>query len=116
MSKNLGIINNKFSAVQFWGGDSRGVCLQITNHSSNESYIQVTAAEAVALIPILKTVIDAELKRQSELCDEMIRKNQEMKKTIIKDMSEVAKMAINQKILDCASMLCLGGAKVEIDE
>jgi len=60
MSTNLGNINDK-SLTRFYGGDVRGVCVQITCDSG---YVQLSASEIVALIPELKSIIDYELSKE----------------------------------------------------
>lgn len=110
MSTDLGNINDK-SLTRFYGGDAHGVCVQITCGSG---YVQLSASEIVTLIPELKSIIDYELSRKKAECDRVLLEQQELKNTIVNDMSEVAKMAIAQPVLDMSALLLLG--KVVIDK
>lgn len=110
MSKSLGSVNN-IHANQFWGGD-RGVCMQLTNMFS-DGYVQLSAAEIIALMPAFKAVIDAELNRQKKDCEKVIAEHKELEKSIVNDMRKVAEMAINQPVFDMASLLLLGGLKLK---
>lgn len=109
MSTELGNVND-ISATRFWGGEERGVCLQLT---SKDGYVQASAAELVAIIPAIKSVIDMELERRKRDCEKAIADHKDLEKTIVNDMRAVAEMALNQPILDMASLLNLGGLKLE---
>ena len=111
MSKDLILINSKIQVGSFFGGDSRGVCCQIT---ADSGFVQLTASEIIAAIPALKYVIDCELIRKKSECEQAIKENQELLKTIVKDMRDVAEMACSQKILEVAALLTVGAANVEV--
>lgn len=108
MGTQLGVINGKY-LKRFWGGNERGVCLQIT---SDSGYNQFTASELIAALPLIKSIIDYELGRKQSEIIEAINMNKELLNTIVKDMRDVNQMAINQPIFDVAALMSLG--KVEI--
>lgn len=109
MSTQLGVINNTVSVTRFFGGADRGTSIQLT---CKNGYVQLNASEIVALLPMLKSVVDLELGRKKAECERAIKECQDLEKTIVKDMQEVSEMAISQRILDCAVLLSLGKAVV----
>lgn len=114
MSKSLGTVNH-LHANKFWGGIERGSSLQLSDNKSG-FYVQLNAAEIIALMPAFKDIIDTELNRQKKECEKMLAKYKELEKSIVSDMRAVSEMAINQPALDAASLLVLGGAKLIVDE
>ena len=116
MSTQLGIINKNVIVTRFYGGDEQGVSIQLTSQSRNDGHVQLSASEIVALIPMLKIVLDDELNRKKRECEKVIEENKELMKTIVKDMRDVAGMAINAPIFEMASLLTLGKAEVTDSE
>ena len=114
MSTSLGKVNN-IHANQYWGGESKGCCLQLTN-LDKDGNVQLSASEIIALMPAFKAVIDKELERQKSECEKVIAEHKELQKSIISEMRNIAEMAIAQPVLDMASLLLLGGAKLEMDQ
>lgn len=112
VSTELGIAGN-ISATKFWGGD-KGVSLQLT--ATDGQYVQMTAGEIVALMPCFKKILNDELNRQKTFCEDVLERNKELKKSIVSDMHAVAEMAISQPVFDMASLLTLGGVKLEVTE
>ena len=113
MSTCLGVINDNVSVTRFYGGDDRGVCAQLTG---DDGFIHLTASEIIAVLPMLKNVIDMELGRKKTHCETAIRENKELSKTIVKDMREVSSMAISQSVMDFAALMVLGKAAVTDSE
>lgn len=111
MSKSLGAVNH-IHATKFWGGEEKGSSIQLTDEVSG-SYIQLNACELIALMPAFKNIIDTELGRKKRECEKVISEYKELEKSIVSDMRKVAEMAINQPVFDMASMLVLGGLKLE---
>lgn len=69
MSTELKTRMTKHSIVEFWGGDARGVCVQVTG---DEGYVQLTLEEAAALCEALGGFIKREaVRRQKLLRDEL---------------------------------------------
>jgi len=112
MSTELGSINGTH-LTRFYGGDDRGVSIQLTGENG---YVQFNAPEIVALMPELKAILDMELQRKKNLCEQAIKDNKELMKTIVKDMVEVSNMAISQPVFDTASLLLLGSVSVDKTE
>ncbi len=86
MSTKLPSEMTTHTATEFWGGDARGVCLQVTSslpttirdsaeeQTHEEGFIQVTLEEAAALYNTLGVFITNEAKRrQALLQDEIVR-------------------------------------------
>lgn len=114
MSKSLGTVNH-LHANKFYGGYEVGSSLQLTDNKSG-FYVQLSAAEIIALMPAFKDVIDTELNRQKKECEKVIAEHKELERSIVSDMRAVAEMAINQPVFSMASLLVLGGAKLVEDE
>lgn len=112
MSRTLGIINDEIIVTKFYGGKDKGVSIQLTSQSG-QGYVQLNASEIVALLPMLKEVLDGELASKHRECKEAIEQYKELEKTIVKDMRDVSAMAMSQTTLDMSSLLCLGVAKVD---
>ena len=112
MSTEIGKLNDK-QLTRFFGGVERGPCIQIT---SADGYIQLSASEIIALLPELKKIIDYNLEGKKAECERVMSEYREMEKTIVKDMYEVAKMAIAQPVFDMAALLNLGQDKIDRSE
>lgn len=54
MSLNIGIIPDAVQVIQFYGGDKRGVCIQITDIHEETRYVQLTLPQAKELFTLLK--------------------------------------------------------------
>jgi hypothetical protein len=93
----------ELNLTRYWGGDKRGICVQLsaTTEEGVGGYVQLSAADIIALLPILKTyIIDWEMGRQKE----------------ISDMRNVSKMAIAQPVFDMAALLFYGKKEVELSD
>jgi len=95
-------INSKMTAhivKQFWGGDERGVCLQITasaplliretvvEQMQEESFIQLTMEEAAALCNDLGKFVKREAKRRQKLLQKQIEKAQIEERTVFHEVA-----------------------------
>ena len=109
MSTTLGVINGEIGVCRFWGGEDRGVCVQLTG---DNGYVQMTVSEIIAALPMLKEVIDAEMGRRLKECEKAIEETEALKNSIVSDMKKSAEMAINLKILNMSAMLNTGTATV----
>jgi len=107
------------SLTRFWGGKAKGVCIQLTAvmEEGECGYIQLSASDIIALLPIFKKyILDFALEGKKEEAEKAIEDCKALRKTIVEDMRAVAQMAISQSILDVATLLCLGESKFEISE
>lgn len=80
------------TAKTFWGGDDRGVCVQITKQKADndQEYIQLTMEEAAALTATLhKFIADEAVRRQTLLREQLVIWNRQ-EKTVF---SEVASLS-----------------------
>src|SRR6478735_9851806 len=108
MSTDLGTLvatgsrDVRMSLTRFYGGDRKGPCLQLTANMEDGAtgYIQLSAADMVALLPIFKSVIDMTLEAKKNEAEQAIRENEALRKTIIEDIRGVCQLAISQPIFD----------------
>lgn len=112
MSKDLGRIKrhgyDDLTVTQFWGGDDQGICVQLTGYMPDKDmsgYVQMNAGEIIALLPVLKDVVNAELTRKREEAARAIEENKELLKSIVEDIRDVNDMAIAQPVLNIAALL-----------
>ena len=95
---------------QFWGGDTRGVCLQITSTTSidGEGFIQLTMEEAAALCANLEKFIKEEAMRRQALLREQIKDMQDMEKTVFREIADLSPnyIEINEIVVKFVSKFC----------
>lgn len=116
MSKDLGTLEDTGSrgvdmgVTRFYGGAKNGTCVQLTAvmEGGENGYVQLNASDIVALMPVFKNILDCALSEKKRDAEAAIAENEALRKTIVKDMAEVASMAIAQPVLDCASLMNFG--------
>ena len=86
---------------QFWGGDSRGVCLQITaatplkvcdsieEQIQEEGHIQLTMEEAAAMCNDLGRFVREEAQRRQSLLREEIAQAKVTERTVFQEVAEL---------------------------
>jgi len=74
---------------EFWGGDGRGVCLQITAIADDEGFIQLTMEEATALCNDLSAFIKREALRRQALLREHIGQLKYVERTVFNEVAEL---------------------------
>jgi hypothetical protein len=125
MSTELGTLvstgsrNVPMKLTRFWGGKDKGPCVQLTAvmEEGSHGYVQLSASDIIALLPILKKyILDYALEGKKEEAEKAIEDCKELRNTIVEDMRAVSQMAINQPILDMAVLLSLGQSKFEISD
>lgn len=125
MSTELGTLvstgsrNVPMEITRFWGGAKKGPCVQLTAvmEEGSHGYVQLSASDIIALLPILKKyILDYALESKKEEAEKAIADCEDLRKTIVEDMRAVSQMAINQPILDMASLLSLGESKFELSD
>ena len=87
----------RHSLVEFWGGDKRGICLQVTCRSAStpdsggqeEGYIQLTMAEAAILAKQLADFALREAERRQGLLREQIKSLQDLERTVFGEVSTI---------------------------
>ena len=87
MSTELKSEMTSHTATQFWGGDARGVCIQIT--SNEEGFIQLTMEEAAALCNTLGLFIVDEAKRRQDLLKEELVQLKLDERTVFHEVIEL---------------------------
>ena len=113
--KNTGSRNVSMGVTRYWGGD-KGVCVQLTANTEDGGigYVQLSTQDIITLLPILKReIIDAEAERINKEADEIIRENEELKKTLVSDIKDVSKMLMNFEAFEIGSLLLFGKQEVE---
>lgn len=76
---------------EFWGGDDRGVCLQITSIEAvdGEGFVQLTMEEAAALCNDLGAFIKREAMRRQKLLREQLAQMKLNERTVFNEVSEL---------------------------
>lgn len=80
----------------FWGGDHRGVCVQvtcsdpITGSPDQEGYIQLTMEDASELIGHLARFVKAEAVRRQGLLKQKIAGMEDMERTVFHEIANLA--------------------------
>jgi hypothetical protein len=88
------------TVVKFWGGDNRGVCLQITanpikiaedvlHQLQNPLFIQLTMEEGAALLDSLSEFVKEEALRRQALLKEEIADLKVFERTIFKEIADL---------------------------
>lgn len=114
--KNSGSRRSTLYLKRFWGGDEKGVCVQLTQRmeTGEYGYIDLSVQDILTLIPTLKNeIIDVEMNRIQKQCDDLIEENKELKKSIIKDHKEVSKMLSSLEVYNLANLLFYGKQELE---
>jgi hypothetical protein len=95
MGKELETKMTSHIAKEFWGGDRKGVCIQITCSDpidpskdllNQEGYIQLTMEEANALCQTLSKFICDEAKRRQQLLREQLEQLKLNQKTVFHEI------------------------------
>lgn len=106
MSTELPTEMTTHTATEFWGGDSRGVCLQVMSslpmvirdsveeQVQEEGFIQVTLEEAAALYNTLGVFIANEAKRRQVLLQEEIARLKLNERTVFHEVAELDRSLI----------------------
>ena len=97
MSTEIETRLTRHSLVEFWGGDKRGICLQVTCRSTlpppqrdrEEGYIQLTMAEAAILAKQLADFALREAERRQGLLREQIKSLQDLERTVFGEVSAI---------------------------
>lgn len=86
MSTQLQTRMRQHTAVEFWGGDARGACLQVTGA---EGYVQFTMEEAAALAEVLGAFIRGEAQRRQQLLREELDALRMAERTVWQEVAEL---------------------------
>jgi hypothetical protein len=106
-------------ATEFWGGDDRGVCLQISaddfslrttaeQQLQEEGYVQLTMSEAAALCNTLARFIKKEAKRRQALLKEEVEKSKIKERTVFHEVMELDDelMTGPEMVVESIDILC----------
>ena len=101
MSTRLETKLTEHDATEFWGGDARGVCVQIfprepirlretaSEQIQEEGFIQLTMEEASALANCLSEFVSREAKRRQGLLRDHIAGLQQFEKTVFREVADL---------------------------
>jgi hypothetical protein len=95
MSKEIQTNMLDHNLVEYWGGNKKGVCLQITSNKpitgdiQQETFITLTMEEAVSLCNDLSKFIKEEALRRQALLKEQLINLKELDKTIFREVADL---------------------------
>ena len=94
--------------ITYWGGDERGVMVQVTAEREPEGYVKLTFTEAAALANALRDYVLEEAKRRQKLLKDSITELKIAEKTIFHEISELSMATISPPLLavDLIDTLC----------
>ena len=116
--KNTGSRNVDISLTRFWGGDKKGVCVQLTSRMEDGGigYVQLSVQDIITLMPILKKeIIDSEAERREKEADKLIQDYKELKKSLVSDIKDVSKMLRQFESFEIGSLFLFGKQEFEQD-
>lgn len=115
MSKEVETKMESHSLTEFWGGDDRGVCIQVTSLASvdDEGFVSLTMEEAAALCGDLSKFIKREAVRRQSLLREQLAELKIAERTVFNEVIElsdghmtVAEIAIGMVSAFCPKARC----------
>ena len=91
MGTELETTMHEHTLKQFWGGDERGVCVQITSTSGvdDEGFVCLTMEEAAALCGDLISFVKAEAIRRQRLLKKQIEQMRLCERTVFNEIAEL---------------------------
>jgi len=77
--------------TRYWGGDDVGLCIQITGEQEEGGYgyVQLSANDIVALLPMFKDIITAEIERRKALLEEYLKGEADQLSAFVDDLRKV---------------------------
>ncbi|MDV7397876.1 hypothetical protein RZS08_41125, partial [Arthrospira platensis SPKY1] len=75
--------------TEYWGGDAKGVCAQVTRLKGEEMYLQLTMSEAAALCDALGGFVKREAVRRRDLLKEEVAELQAVQHTIFREVADL---------------------------
>lgn len=95
MSTEIKTDLKEHTIIKFWGGDTRGTCLQITattprHERTGESYVQLSMQEAALLCNDLNKFVVEEAKRRQKLLKKQLAKTILEEKTVFNEVMELS--------------------------
>ena len=110
MSKEVETTMKSHSLTEFWGGDDRGVCIQVTSLSSvdDEGFVSLTMEEAAALCGDLSKFIKREAVRRQALLKEQLAELKISERTVFNEVIELSDdhMTVAEIAIGMVSAFC----------
>ena len=92
MSKDIETELTQHVLCEFWGGNERGICVQVTPLvpvDRDNGYIQLDLAEAAELAYQLSQYCLREAQRRQDLLKEQVKELVDLQKTVFQEVSEI---------------------------
>ena len=104
--------------VTFWGGDERGVMVQVTADRGPEGYVTLTFTEAAALANALRGFVMDEAKRRQELLKDAVAEARIQERTIFNEVMELSMATISPPLMavELIDALCPRVKKQEAEQ
>lgn len=79
------------SVVTFWGGNERGVCVQITakNRASEEAFVRLDILDVAELLQVLQQFALQEATRRQALLRDLIKQLQLEQRSVFSEIAEL---------------------------
>ena len=105
MSTDIELNSGKISMVSFWGGNKRGVCVQLT---SDYGYVQLDMEEAAEIAYELVKFTREEAKRRQQLLQQQIMDLKLVQKTVYNEISELdlSEYEVNKLAVSMIASFC----------
>ena len=110
MSKEVETKMANHSLTEFWGGDDRGVCIQVTSLTAvdGEGFVALTMEEASSLCADLSKFIKREATRRQALLREQLNELKIAERTVFHEVIELSDdhMAVAEIAIGMVSAFC----------
>ena len=129
MSREIKTEMKNHSITQFWGGNKRGSCLQITSEISNistnvpdqlqqEGFIQLTMEDAVDLCNSLFFFIKEEALRRQKLLKEELKEWELKERTVFQEIGDLREELLHfpELTIRAISNFCPKAKKIELND
>jgi hypothetical protein len=90
MSTYLETEMTEHTACKFWGGDERGMCVQVSKNDASAAYLVITLAEATALVNTLMPFIKEEAQRRQGLLREWLADLKSAERSVFHEIGELS--------------------------
>jgi ABC-type transporter Mla subunit MlaD len=90
MSTQIETEMTEHTACKFWGGNGRGVCVQISKNDDSAAYLALTMAEASALVNTLMPFIKEEAQRRQGLLREFLADLKSVERRVFHEIGELS--------------------------
>jgi hypothetical protein len=114
MSTQLETEMTEHTACKFFGGSGRGMCVQISKNDDSVDYIQLTLAEATALVNTLMPFIKEEAIRRQGLLREWLADLKSAERSVFHEIGELSSEFFEMHKISVDQTSHDGGARNDI--